>query len=287
NTPTFTPGAPYEVIVDDGDVWYSDGGNWGYTNDGNAESYNGDYLWKSTTETETNWAKWQPYLNGTNYDVYVRYRAGSNRVTDARYTVTFAGGATQSIAVDQTVNGGVWVFIGTFRFDTGVNGSVVLSNQSSQVGGRVVIADAVRFVLTPPVTRTIDDGDAGFSLNGAWTYVTNGGLEPINGDYYYASTASSETKSAIWRPDLVQDGYYRVSVRYRQGANRSNQAPYTVYYNGGWQTISVNQQVNGGTWFVLGTWHFKSGTSGYVKLGNGPAPTGKIVLADAVLFEPQ
>lgn len=77
------------------------------------------------------------------YAVYVWYRPGSNRTSDARYTVYHAGGAT-TVSVDQRYHGLTWHYIGTYGFRAGEEARVTLSNQSS-VAGQAVIADAVRF----------------------------------------------------------------------------------------------------------------------------------------------
>ncbi|HNT35346.1 MAG TPA: hypothetical protein PKH07_10160, partial [bacterium] len=128
----------------------------------------------------------------------------------------------------------------------------------------------------------VDDGDPGFSLNGSWTYQSSPTYtEAIRQDYYYVATATTETRSAIWRPSL-DAGVYDVYVRYRMGSNRAPDAPYTVYYHGGSQTVLVNQTILGGQWVLLGRYPFISGDSGYVKLASGPAGTGKNAIADAV-----
>ena len=57
-------------------------------------------------------------------------------------------------------------------------------------------------------------------------------------------------------------GNYQVSVWYPQGTNRANNVPYTVSFNGGSLTYSVNQQANGGRWNVLGTFYFAAGGEG-------------------------
>jgi len=115
---------------------------------------------------------------------------------------------------------------------------------------------------TPTVTPTgmvseyiIDDGDPGYAKNNTadWTYVSGGGSEPYNSDYDWAySNTGAETSWATWTPNLLASGYYDVYVRYRQGSNRSNNVPYTVYSLDGTQTFAVNQRVGGGTWVVLG-----------------------------------
>jgi N-acetylmuramoyl-L-alanine amidase len=77
------------------------------------------------------------------YAVYVWYRPGSNRARDAHYTVHHAGGATV-VTVDQTRHGLTWHYIGTFPFRASSGARITLSNESSETGSRVVIADAVR-----------------------------------------------------------------------------------------------------------------------------------------------
>jgi len=47
-------------------------------------------------------------------------------------------------------------------------------------------------------------------------------------------------------------------------------------------TIQVNQTTNGGKWNLITTKSFATGTTGYVKLGNGTGESSKVVMADAV-----
>jgi len=136
--------------------------------------------------------------------------------------------------------------------------------------------------------RTIDDGDAGYAQVGTWTYTSAGGTEPLNGDYYAGSTVTgASTRNTTWTPNLNRAGNYEVYVRYRMGTNRAPDAPYTVYYNGGSATVDVNQTINGGAWVSIGTYAFNAGTSGYVRLNNGPATKNKQVISDGVRFTPR
>ncbi len=104
----------------------------------------GDYRWTTTvTGTPTASATWTvtPPADGR-YAVYVWYRPGADRATDARYTVHHAGGETV-VAVDQRHHGLTWHYLGTFGFRGGEAAAVTLSNCSAEAG-RVVVADAVR-----------------------------------------------------------------------------------------------------------------------------------------------
>lgn len=90
-------------------------------------------------------ARWTPYIPADgNYAVYVSYRTFDNSVPDARYKVMHSGGVTE-FRVNQTMGGGTWVYLGTYRFEAGNDEEqgVLLSNESSVKG--VVSADAVRF----------------------------------------------------------------------------------------------------------------------------------------------
>ncbi|MDP2336204.1 MAG: hypothetical protein Q8N05_07095 [Bacteroidota bacterium] len=79
------------------------------------------------------------------YAVYISYSQNDENVTDAHYTVYHSGGKT-SFLVNQTIGGGTWIYLGTFRFEKGNNpesGKIELSNQSNETG-KQVSADAVR-----------------------------------------------------------------------------------------------------------------------------------------------
>ena len=165
------------------------------------------------------------------------------------------------------------------RFDTEPDKIIGKTyGRDQDVPGPMVLFDTFEIVDNPikptptptPLTEEIiiDDGDPEFSLIGSWTYKSADYFtQPYNKDYYFCSSVSTpETKSAKWRPDLQVADDYSVYARFRQGTNRTTQAPYTVYYNGGSELIYVNQQQDGGSWVLLGTFPFALGTSGYVKL---------------------
>ncbi len=88
-------------------------------------------------------AEWQADIPETGeYAVYVSYEASPESVEDARYTVHHAGGES-CFAVNQTMGGGTWIYLGRFRFMAGKRPLVTLSNVSHQAGRRVS-ADAVK-----------------------------------------------------------------------------------------------------------------------------------------------
>ena len=81
-------------------------------------------------------------------------------------------------------------------------------------------------------------------------------------------------------PNIAYAGNYDIYIWYPQGTNKATNSPFTVYWDGGSQTVNWNQQTNGGAWrLLLSNKHFAAGTAGYVKLGNGTGSTGQIVVS--------
>ena len=68
-----------------------------------------------------------------------------------------------------------------------------------------------------------------------------------------------------------------------RGTNRTTDAPIEITHSGGTQTVTINQQVNGGKWDLLGTFNFSAGSAGYVRIKDN-FTTGTVVIADAVKF---
>lgn len=94
-------------------------------------------------------AEWRPEIPSRGfYAVYISYKSLPNSTSTACYTVNHLGGRTRFI-VDQKMGGGTWIYLGTFEFAEGNEGSVSLDNRTpdgyKHTAGNVVTADAVRF----------------------------------------------------------------------------------------------------------------------------------------------
>jgi len=137
-TPAFS-----DIILDNGVTTLV--GAWS-TATASTDKYGADYLFASTAVTETKTATWTPTIAYPgNYNVYVWYAIGSNRATNSPYTTVWDGG-NGTVAVNQTVTGGQWVLLQSSRhFLSGTAGYVRLGNGTGATG-KVVIADAVRFL---------------------------------------------------------------------------------------------------------------------------------------------
>jgi len=131
-------------------------------------------------------------------------------------------------------------------------------------------------------TIIIDNNHPGFSvLASTWSTFTATGQWHTD----YRHTSTDDANGLVeWRPNLPTAGDYEVAVWYRStGATRPNNARYTVHHAAGATDVFVDQQVNGSTWVVLGTFNFSSGTTSRVTLASAAEP-GKTIVADAVYF---
>lgn len=127
----------------------------------------------------------------------------------------------------------------------------------------------------------VDNPQATFS--GSWAIGTMAGGYSSN--YHFASTvAANASATATFTPNLQTPGNYDVYVWHLQGSNRATNAPFVVVYNGGSVTSIVDQTGTGSSgWRLIASGrNFARGATGFVRLGNGPAETGKVVIADAV-----
>jgi Tfp pilus tip-associated adhesin PilY1 len=109
---------------------------------GDSEAHNGDYWW---TAGDGNYkATWTPDIPAAgDYDVYARWHAADNHSQNVPYTVNYATGS-DTVTVDQRLNGAEWVQLGTYSFDAGTGGNVTITYTRSGDNDRVC-ADAVKF----------------------------------------------------------------------------------------------------------------------------------------------
>jgi hyaluronate lyase len=136
------------------------------------------------------------------------------------------------------------------------------------------------YTALPPSEIIIDNNAAEFT--GTW--ISSTGLPNYYGSDYVYNKTGTGTDKIRWRPTIVTTGDYQVYYRIPDGnTGRATNAPFTVYYDGGSQLYTVNEQtVPGGSWISLGTHHFLAGTTGYVELTDNA--NGTYVNADAIKF---
>lgn len=78
------------------------------------------------------------------YAVYVSFATGNVGGGKVKYEVLHSGGVTTFI-VNQSIGGGTWIYLGTFKFNKGINSGSGIVKLSSIGDSAVLSADAVRF----------------------------------------------------------------------------------------------------------------------------------------------
>lgn len=165
----------------------------------------------------------------------------------------------------------------------------------------------VRELDTNAAQVIIDDGDgesgagAGYSETGTWAQggdkgfgnntapYANGENPFALGSYRTAAASATATASARYVPVIPAPGLYRVTIGWRSGTNRVQDARVVVRHAGGVATFRVDQTKHGQSWWPLGTFRFAAGIDpdhGAVEIWNDTEgdPTGKVVVADVVRF---
>ena len=136
-----------------------------------------------------------------------------------------------------------------------------------------------------------------FRTDGRWITSVGGGYLPESDRIipltdgittltaYAGGGPGTVMSTAMWMPDIPEDGEYAVYVTYQSDTTRVDDARYIVFHSGGTTTFRVNQRMGGGTWLYLGTFRFRKGQTpqGMVTLDNSSSTRGT-VNADAVRF---
>ncbi|MBW1859798.1 MAG: hypothetical protein JRI70_06910, partial [Deltaproteobacteria bacterium] len=157
-----------------------------------------------------------------------------------------------------------------------VDASVALALGTYYIQNLHVTNNATLGVQGDDMGVIVDNPNATFV--GTWPSATN--ADKYGPDCQYHATGDGSS-TATWTPDVPETATYNVYAWWTVHSNRARNAKYTVYYNGGSETISVNQEVRGGQWNLLGTFPFLAGTSGYVQLTDD---ADEYVIADAIML---
>jgi len=243
--------------------------------------YGNDYRYRLTQAVGDKFV-WRPTITTAgSYDVYARWPASSSWSTRAAYGVYYNGG-NQGFSINQTINGGQWNYLGTYPFAVGTSGTVQLGCWVGEpYGDAYVCADAVKLELVPPSTEIIIDNPQG---SGSANWSTGTSLSGKYGTDYRYRITQAVTDKFIWRPTITTAGNYNVYMWWPASSSWSTRTTGGILYNGGSQSLTLNQTTNGGQWNYLGTHPFAVGTSGTIELGCyvGQPYGDAYVCADAV-----
>ncbi len=140
---------PNEIILEDNSPNVAFDGDWfsGRRPEGHhGETYK---CVNASGEESTATATYRPKVSKEGlYDIFVWYSPAPNRSTNSLWIISGADNKTISKHVDQTVGAGNWYLVASdVPFSPTAKGSVTVSNGTGEDLTRVVVADAVRFVL--------------------------------------------------------------------------------------------------------------------------------------------
>jgi hypothetical protein len=136
--------------------------------------------------------------------------------------------------------------------------------------------------LVKPGDIIIDNTDsAKVQISGQW-YSSNmpGGYWGNN--YYHDGNQGKGEKSVKYIPEINENGFYEVSLRWTSLGNRPVNVPVKITYVSGIKDTLINQQIEGSRWVSLGIFFFSSGYNSSVLIKNDD--TQGYVIADAVRF---
>ena len=158
------------------------------------------------------------------YEVYARWTAHPNRASDAKYTVSHAGGQ-DLVSISQQANTGSWQLLGTYSFDAGP-ATISLSDEANGY----VIADAV--MLAP---QGAAPSRATWNLN-----VPSSGPYEVYARWTAHPNRASDAKFTVNH----SGGANEVTVNMEQGGGTWNLLG-TFTFNAGASTVSLTDQANG------------------------------------------
>src|SRR5690606_3042720 len=127
----------------------------------------------------------------------------------------------------------------------------------------------------------VDDRSSGYSETGTgWAYGSSSTAFWSLGYRYDGSSGAEPGNVATFAPTLPTAGTYRVYARWVGTASMPDAAPVTIHHGSTTTSLTVNQQVNGGQWNLLGSYALSPGD--YVTVS---AADAGFTVTDAVRFE--
>jgi hypothetical protein len=155
--------------------------------------------------------------------------------------------------------------------------------------GDVDRPELVPYIVDDPASLrgiVVDETEA--TLVGAWQYSTH--TPPYVGiGYLHDMKAGKGTKSVTFTPDLPRDGLYEVRLAHCYNVRRATNTPVTIRHADGETTVRVDQQrapEHGRLFRTLGTFRFRAGRDGRVRVSNDGTAPDKVAIADAVQWIP-
>ncbi len=243
----------------------------------------------------------QAYPTSTCADAvkFVNVDGGENRPPTAvndTATTTEGGAVSINVASNDTDDGGVDIttveIVGAPLHGGALsngNGTVTYTPEIDFTGSDTftytvadsqgLVSNAATVTVTVNAVSTeyvIDNGKAGTSYTGTWA------VSGASGSYGTPSVWARGGSKYTWTFTPAASGNYELSMWWTNYSSRSTSIPVAITHAGGTTTTTINQQVNGAQWNVLGTYAFTAGQSYTVVITSQASPTS--TCADAVKF---
>jgi hypothetical protein len=184
------------------------------------------------------------------------------------------------VGTDTSATGGWSVVASTTGLATGTYLYYARATDSATVVSNVVSTG--NRVSSSSVDVVLDNSDnTGVVITGTWTARTTGSGY-FGGNYITDGNGGKGSRNVKYTPTLPSSGTYAVYGRWASSSSNATNARYIVTHSAGSTTVTANQQVNGGSWRLLGSFSFAAGTAGSVTISN--TGTTQAVVADAVRF---
>ena len=218
--------------------------------------------------------------------------AGANQAVTLPNSATLAGTVTDNELPGETVTS-AWSTVsgpGTVKFGNAALPQTTATFSAAGVYVLQLSANDGSATTTATTTVTVNPGSAspvivddagpGVTLTGQWFSST---LVPgfYGKDYLNDGNTGKGAKSVKFTPTLPSAGKYQVLAQWSAASGRATNVPYDIATASGKTTVVENQQKNGGSFVLLGTYTFNA-TGASVTIRN--AGTTGMVCADAVEF---
>lgn len=131
------------------------------------------------------------------------------------------------------------------------------------------------------VTDIIIDNTAA-TVTGTWSTGTSSTDKYLTDYRFHANGTGANYLQ--FTPNILTAGDYDVFEWHPQGSNRATNAPHIATHSAGTTTPTVNQQINGGQWNLLGRFTFPVGSTKYVRITDNIPTSSLVVMADAIKF---
>ncbi|MDY6935912.1 MAG: choice-of-anchor X domain-containing protein, partial [Spirochaetota bacterium] len=217
---------------------------------GESTGYNNSYITYHESGDGSSIAKFTPaIMQSGNYNVYAWWTSHNNRGNDVPFTIKHSGGS-DTISVNQRVNGSKFMLLGTYYF-----------------------------VSQPAYEPIIVDNEDALVI-GDWPTSSGNTYEYGKDILYHESGFGLNT--VTFTPNLPESGNYDIYAWWTTHSNRATDVPYTINYSGGSDVVVMNQERGGGAWIYLGTYYFNAGTGGSVMISDD---ANEYIIADAVKWQ--